>query len=423
MHIVILGNGIAGITAAIHIRRWSKYRITVISAESDFFFSRTALMYVFMGHMRLKDTEPYERTFWEKQHIQRLKATVTDILMDSKTVRTSDGQLIAYDKLVIATGSRPAMPGIPGEQLPGIQGFYHLQDLDSLETAAPHMHKALIIGGGLIGLELAEMLHSRQIPLTIITREEKVLNFLLPPPESDMVEHHIRSQGIDIRLATGIRSFTDEGRGRLSGALTLSDEYITADFAGITMGVRPNIAFLEGSGIEIRSGILTDEYLQTNIPDVFAAGDCVELRNPPPGRRATEALWYTARQMGEAVARNICQPPTPYQPGIWFNSAKFFHLEYQVYGHVPLSDKDTEFDSLGWQHPDGHKSIRIGWHRSDKTVSGFLLLGIRYRQEVCEQWISRRTPIDWVLKHLHLANFDPEFAPRYEKELLKQVRR
>jgi 3-phenylpropionate/trans-cinnamate dioxygenase ferredoxin reductase component len=423
MHIVILGNGVAGITAAIHIRRWSNYRITVISAESDFFFSRTALMYVFMGHMRLKDTEPYERTFWEKQLIQRLRASVTDILMDSKTVRTSDGQLITYDKLVIATGSRPAMPGIPGEQLPGIQGFYHLQDLDSLETAAALMKKALIIGGGLIGLELAEMLHSRHIPLTMLIREEKVLDFLLPPPESDLVERHIRNQGIDIRLGTGIRSFTDESKGRLSGALTLSGEHVAADFAGITIGVRPNIAFLEGSGLETRSGVLTDEYLQTNVPDVFAAGDCVELRNPPPGSRATEALWYTARSMGEAVARNICQPPTPYQPGIWFNSAKFFHLEYQVYGHVPLSDNDPEYDVLGWQHPEGHKSIRVGWHRTDKTVSGFLLLGIRYRQEVCEQWISRRTPIDWVLKHLHLANFDPELAPRYEKELLKQVRR
>ena len=417
MHIVILGNGIAGITAAIHLRRWSKHQISVISEESPFFFARTALMYVFMGHIRQKDTEPYERSFWEKHHIRRIQAKVSQVLPNRKSLLLSDGRLITYDNLILASGSRPAMPGIPGEQLPGIQGFYHLRDLERLEAAAHTINHALIIGGGLIGIELAEMLHARHIPLTMLIREAQLLDFMLPPSESAMADAHVRSQGITIRPQTLVSQFNDAGTGQLTGVSTMDKEEIKANFAAIAIGVSPEIAYLDGSGIETRTGILTDAYLRTSDPDIFAAGDVVELRQAPPGRRPTEALWYTARQMGECVARNICQTPEPYRPGLWYNSAKFFHLEYQVYGHVPLADKDSDYETLYWQHPQAQKSIRIAWHRASQSVSGFLLMGIRYRQDVCEQWISSHTPIKKVLEQLPLANFDPEFSARYEKEI------
>ena len=127
--IVIIGNGIAGITAARHIRKNSNNEIVVISAETEFFFSRTALMYIFMGHMRFEDIKPYEDWFWVKNRIYLIFNRVETIVPDSKKLICSDGQQISYDKLILAVGATPNKFGWPGQDLKGVQGLYSYQDL------------------------------------------------------------------------------------------------------------------------------------------------------------------------------------------------------------------------------------------------------------------------------------------------------
>lgn len=133
-HVVIIGNGISGITAARHIRKLSNKRITIISAESDYFFSRTALMYVYMGHMKFEHTQPYEDWFWKKNNIELLNAFVKTIDTDTKTLHFETGNSLIYDKLIIATGSKPNKFGWPGQDLKGVLGMYHKQDLENLES-------------------------------------------------------------------------------------------------------------------------------------------------------------------------------------------------------------------------------------------------------------------------------------------------
>ena len=164
-------------------------------------------------------------------------------------------------------------------------------------------------------------------------------------------------------------------------------------------------------------GVKVNEYLETNIPGVYAIGDCAELTTPAPGRRPIEAIWYTGRMMGETVAYHICEKPVPYNPGIWFNSAKFLDIEYQVYGDVPSKLKDHQ-ESIYWAHEDGTKSIRLVYHQENRTIEGFNLLGIRYRHEVCERWIQEKTTMESVLSNLSLANFDPEFFKMYEQQIV-----
>jgi NAD(P)H-nitrite reductase large subunit len=132
-HLVIIGNGIAGITCARHVRKLSDCRITVISAESDHFYSRTALMYIYMGHMKYEHTKPYEDWFWPKNRIELLRAYVSTVNTHSKELTLADGRKIAYDSLVLATGSVPNAAGWPGENLRGVQGLYSLQDLENME--------------------------------------------------------------------------------------------------------------------------------------------------------------------------------------------------------------------------------------------------------------------------------------------------
>jgi NADPH-dependent 2,4-dienoyl-CoA reductase/sulfur reductase-like enzyme len=419
MHIAIIGNGISGITAARFIRKLSEHQITVISAESDYFFSRTALMYIYMGHMRLEDTQPYEDWFWKKNNISLKKAYVEKVNPSEKTIHFRGGEKMAFDKLIIASGSASNKFGWPGQDLDGVHGLYTLQDLEAMEKHSAGLKRAVIVGGGLIGIEMAEMFHSRHIPVTFLVRENAFWDMVLPPEESAMVTRHILENGIDLRLGAELKEIINDGKGKACAIITNTGERIECGFVGLTAGVSPNINFLKDSGIETQRGVLVNEWLETNIPGIYAIGDCAQIREPREGRRNIEAIWYTGKMMGETVAYTICNKAIAYNPGIWFNSAKFFDIEYQIYGTV-LAKAPDNHRSLYWEHPDGRKAIRLVYDSDNKdTILGFHLMGIRYRHEVCEKWIQERTPVSAVLENLSLANFDPEFYDTYEGELVE----
>jgi NAD(P)H-nitrite reductase large subunit len=417
-HIVILGNGIAGITAAREIRKRSDHRITVISAESDHFFSRTALMYIYMGHMTFENTKPYEDGFWEKNEIHLERAYVEHVDTENRRLHLGGGRHIGYDKLILATGSKSNKFGWPGQDLPGVQGLYSLQDLDSMEKYTAGIDHAVVIGGGLIGIEMCEMLHSRGIHATFLVREKSWMDFAYPAEESEMINREIREHGIDLRLGTELDRIEADDQGRAALVVTKDGDRIPAPFVGLTVGVSPNVDFLKSSGIELGRGIKVDQHLETSVPGIYAIGDCAEVREPEPGRRPIEPLWYTGRAMGQTVARLLCGETLTYDPGLWFNSAKFFDLEWQVYGQVPAQLPEDQ-DTLFWQHAKKPLAIRINSRRSDGAVTGFQLMGIRYRHEVCHEWLEQERPLRWVLENLGVANFDPEFYKQYEEELIR----
>lgn len=422
MKIVILGNGISGITAARHIRKRSDHAITVISEESDYFFSRTALMYVYMGHMRQQDVQPYENWFWAKNRIELVRAQVQSVDFDAKTLHTSDRRVIPYDRLVLATGSRSNKFGWPGETLDGVHGLYHWQDLEAMERHSAGLQRAVVVGGGLIGIEMAEMFHARHIPVSFLVREKSFWDAVLPPEESQMVNRHLHEHGIDLRLETELKEILPDDKGTCRAVRTHSGEEIACGFVGLTVGVSPNIGFLKNTALETNRGILVNEFLETNQPGVYAIGDCAEMRQARAGRRPIEAVWYTGRMMGELVAQNICGKKTAYDPGIWFNSAKFLDIEYQVYGDIRAKLPENQA-TVYWEHPGGKKSIRLNYDKASGAIAGFNLMGVRYRHEVCEKWLREGAHIETVLSNLGLANFDPEFSDQYESEVVKVYNR
>lgn len=419
MHVAIIGNGIAGVTAARWLRKLDDdVRITIISAETDFFFSRTALMYVYMGHMRMEDLMPYEPFFWEKNRIDLRREYVERISPSDQLLHFGGGGELAYDKLVLATGSTWNKFDWPGQDLERVRGMVSAQDLEYLEDHTKEIKSAVVVGGGLIGIELAEMLHSRQIPVSLLIREGSYWSNALPPEESRMVSRHIKSHHIDLRENTELDVIHDDGTGAVGSITTKDGETIDCQYVGLTAGVHPNIDFLKDTeGLELGKGIKVDSYLETSLPDVYAIGDCAEVRDPKPNRRPVEAIWYTGRIMGETVAYNLLGRKAEYDPGVWFNSAKFIDIEYQVYGEVPAKGRDG-LASLYWEHEDGDKAVRINYEKSDGTIRGFNLMGIRYRHEVCEKWILDGKPVEEVLQELGMANFDPEFYEQYEHEVI-----
>jgi len=318
-HVVIIGNGISGITTARHIRKLSDKKITVISAETDHFFSRTALMYIYMGHMKFEHTKPYEDWFWKKNKIDLLRAFVQNIDVKSKKLVLSDGKEVAYDKLVLAVGSKSNKFGWIGQDLKAVQGLYSYQDLESMEKYSSTTQRAVIVGGGLIGVEMAEMFLSRGIAVTFLVREDRFWGNVLPKNEGDLIARQIKKHGVDLRFNTELKEILGDENDRAKAIVTKNGEVIECQFVGLTAGVSPNINFIKDSEIATNRGVLVNEFLETNIADVYAAGDCAEFHQHPTGRRNIEQVWYTGRMMGETLAQTICKTKTAYQPGMWFS--------------------------------------------------------------------------------------------------------
>ncbi|WP_034260796.1 NAD(P)/FAD-dependent oxidoreductase [Altibacter lentus] len=421
-HIVIIGNGIAGVTAARHIRKLSDKKITLISAETDYFFSRTALMYVYMGHMRWEDIKPYEDYFWEKNRLELRRGYVKSIVPKETTLLFDDGSHMTYDQLIIASGSTTNTFGWEGLELEGVQGLVTKEDLEALEKNAPNKKvcpHAVIVGGGLIGVELAEMLRTRDIEVTMLVREKAFWTSVLPHVEGALLSQHIQSHGVKIIHETNLDRILGDSNGRVRGVVVKeSQEEITCNLVGITTGVKPNISFLEGSGIETDKGILVNRKLETNVPNIYAIGDCAQQRDPIGNRAAVEAVWYTGRMMGEVVAQTICGKETAYNPGHWFNSAKFFDIEFQTYGWVQPSSKRKDYETqFHWKHQDHTKFITLAYDKNEGTFLGINTFGIRMKHEVFDRWLTEDRSIDYVMDHLKEANFDPEFYAHYEHEI------
>jgi len=416
-HIVILGNGVTGITAARMIRKRTEDRITVVSGETDHHFSRTALMYIFMGDLAYEDTKPYSDDFWAKNRIDLKRGWVDAIDPSAKRLTFKNGDLLAYDELILATGAKSNKFGWPGQDMEGVQGLYAYQDIETMEKYGPTTRRAVIVGGGLIGVEVAEMLLTRGIAVTFLVREKCFWNIVLPDGEAKMIGREILRHGVDLRMESELKEILPDGRGRARAIVTKNGEEIPCEMVFLTVGVSPNIAVAKASGIECDRGVLVDRFFRTSTPNVWAGGDCAQHREVPPGRRPVEQVWYTGKIHGEHIAANICGEEFPYSPGIWFNSAKFFDIEYQTYGVVMPQPKEGE-ESFYWEHPAGDKSIRVNFRGETGELIGVNVFGIRHRHAVWESWIASRTHVEDALADLGAANFDPEFFRQYEPAII-----
>ena len=445
MHVAIIGNGVAGMEAAMSLRsRDADCRITLISEESDHFFSRTALMYVMSGQMAYKDIEPLERDAYENLRLRRVRARVTGLDTAAKQLTLSQGEPITYDKLLIACGSRPRpAPFWPGySELKGIGHFVTLQDLEWLEQEihpdngydrperewehvvdgvdSPYARrpstfsqtgnrakKPTVIGGGLIGVEVIETMLAAGLNPRFLIREEWFWPIALDTRESAWIAERLREHGVIVNLEENVEEFEGE-HGNVARILTDRGTRET-DLVVIAIGVVPNTDWLADSGIERDKGggILVDKSLKTNVDDVYACGDCasVEWFN---GWVRPEQLWYTGRDQGRIAARAILGDAVEYSRGTWYNSAKLMDIEYTTAGLVNMR---VEGEQTWFYEERGTVRSTTRIIHKDGRVIGFNFLGRRWDHEVCLRWLDERRPLSWVLEHLNEARFDTEFVP------------
>lgn len=413
--IVIIGNGISGITTARYIRKHSDAQITIISDESKYFFSRTALMYVFMGQVRFQDTYPYEKDFYKKNRLELIFDRVEAINFQQKKVLLKKGKSQIYDDLVLALGSKPRRLNVLGEDLSGIQSLYRKQDLENLEARRGKIKKAVVIGGGLIGVELAEMLKYQGAEVDFLIRETSFWSESLSKTESDFVEAHIKEKGIRLHFEEEVDQFF--GEKAIESLKTKKGKMFQTDFAGICIGVEPNVDFLKNKELVINSGILINSYFETSHANVYAIGDCAEHRVPLLGRKSLEQIWYTGKAMGMQLGTNLGSgTKKAYEPGNWFNSAKFFDIEFQSYG-VVKSKVSAEQEEFIWRYQN--KMLRFVFEKSTSQFLGVNAFNIKLRQIVFDYWLSRKVTIDEVLSQFDTVSFEGEFRKSIAKKIVE----
>jgi NADPH-dependent 2,4-dienoyl-CoA reductase/sulfur reductase-like enzyme len=418
---VIVGNGVAGIEAALALRgRDEDARITLVSDEHEHFFSRPALMYVFAGQMTLRDTEPYDRGLYERMRFERVSRRVATLDAPGRALVLEDGSRLGYDRLLLAVGSKGRRAPWPGAEGPGIHYFVTLQDLEALDREARKGMRAVVVGGGLIGVEVAEILHDRGLRVSFVIREEWYFPVALDRNESALVAEHLRAHGVDVRLGASVEAVVRSDDGRVRGVRLAGGEALDADLVVATIGVVPNTGFLAGSAIELAANgaIETDDALRTSAPGVWAAGDCANVTWFDATRRP-EQLWYTARDQGRAAARSMLGDDVAYRRGTLYNSAKFFDLEYTTAGYVPVglgTDGRPLAKAPGtrtwFQRVPGRLESQRVVVKDDRVV-GFNMLGSRWNHEPLLDWIHERRPLEWVLAHLAEAQFDEELSRRF----------
>jgi len=421
MKFVIIGNGVAGITAAFTIRtREPEAEIVVISGESDFFFSRTALMYAYMDKMSLRDLEPYERDVWRKQRIDLIRDWVVDLDAKAHTLRLKSGRELPYDRLLIATGSVPNRIPWPGmdRAREGVVHFVSLQHLAECERLTRPGGHAVVVGGGLIGVELVECLRHHGMNVTFLVREPWYWPMALGAEEGRLISEHISGHGVDLLHEEEVAEVHVDDAGRVEAVSTNKGQRLTCDLFGVAVGVRPAIAWLEGVATppELGRGVVVDASFATSLEHVYAAGDVAEVHRPGE-RPSIEAIWYSDKLHGELAGRAMLGDAIDYHRPLFYNSSKFFEIEYTTVGRPvefpaakqPLAcQTPAGASSFYWRPPGEERCVRIV--ECNGAVIGFNMLGSRWDHSFFERWIRERRSLAYVVEHLDEAQFDVEFG-------------
>lgn len=302
-HLVIVGNGMAGhrLVEALLARTEHPARITVIGAEQAPAYNRILLSPLLAGEMQREALTLRSAEWYAEQGIELiLGERVEKIDCDARTLSTDAGRRLDYDRLVLATGSNPARPPVPGLELPGVHVFRDLHDADALARAAESGRNAVVIGGGLLGLEAAEGLRKRGMQVSLLQRAERLMNRQLDATAAGLLENELRGRGLDIHTDAQLERLEADAEGQVCAALLADGTRLAADCVVVAIGIVPNAELGRVAGLEVNRGVIVDEWLTTSDPAIHALGECCEHCGNLYG--LVEPIW---RQV-EVLAERLC---------------------------------------------------------------------------------------------------------------------
>jgi 3-phenylpropionate/trans-cinnamate dioxygenase ferredoxin reductase subunit len=327
---VIAGASLAGGNAAITLREEGfDGRIILIGAESHPPYERPPLSKQYLrGEVPSDKLFLRPEGFYASSNIEtRFGATVRRVDTEAKTVELANGDTIAYDKLLIATGGRNRRPPIPGIDLPGVYSLRTIGDSEKIRSIAHPGKSVVIVGMGFIGCEVAASLSSLGLKVTVIESKQAPLGGILGPHISNIVEAAHREHGVEMHFGDIVTSF--EGNAHVERVTTREGLSLDCDFAVFGLGIQPVTDLVDGSGIKVDNGIVVDEFCRTNVTDVFAAGDVANHFHPTAGRHVRVEHWQHAIRHGIAAARSMLGRGAPYTDVHWFWSDQYeINIQY-----------------------------------------------------------------------------------------------
>jgi NAD(P)H-nitrite reductase large subunit len=304
MHHVIIGGGPAGVIAAETIRKQASYdNITIISDEAVPAYSRMAIPYLLMGNV--KEDGTYLRkdpSHLKNLHINWVQAGVKHVDAALKKVALHSGIEITFDTLLIATGSHPIKPPIPGIDSKGVHTCWTMEDARRIMEQSNKGSRVLQLGAGFIGCIIMEALSARGVKLSVVEMGDRMVPRMMGPTAGGMIRDWVQAKGVEVFTATKVESI--EAGTPLKIKLS-NGKTVEADLVISAAGVRPAIGFLKDSGITCLLGVLTDAHLQTNVPGIFAAGDCAEAFDKISGKTIVSAIQPNAAEQARCAAINM----------------------------------------------------------------------------------------------------------------------
>lgn len=345
---LIIGHGAAGMSAAEAIRRRDPDgRIVIASDEPYPFYSRPGVAYFLAGQVPAERLYARRPSFYQAHRLELVQEAVRALDPARRVARFEKGGDVPYDVALVATGSVPVRPRFPGAELAGFMTFDSLDDAKALIGAAKHARAAVVVGGGITAMELAEGLRHLGPRVYLLQRQERLWPRLLNEHEAALVARQAEHEGVEILYREEVAEAIGKN-GRLAGVRLRGGRELACQIGGVAIGTRPNLAVIAGTGIRVDQGIVVDEFLQSSAPGVFAAGDVAQAYDRWTGSHQLDTLWPTALAMGRHAGHNMVDvahgraSARAYVKGVPFNACLLFGLHVTIIGRVGDNGRGQE---------------------------------------------------------------------------------
>lgn len=330
MHHVIIGQGPAGVIAAETLRKTDRdCTISMIGNEDSAPYSRMAIPYFLTGNVEEEGTHlRHTKGYFKSLDVAMITGQVNQVNSTSLTLES--GKKINFDRLLIAAGSHAVRPPVPGIDLPGVQNCWTLEDAHAIAARAKEGSRVLLMGAGFIGCIVLEAMKGRGVDLTIVEALDRMVPRMMDETGGEMIKRWCVDKGVTVLTGTMVTEISEQGNG-LNVVFSQGEPRIY-DLVVCAAGVKPNIAFLDGSGIETDQGILVDHHLRTNVPNIFAAGDIAQGPEFFTGNQEIHAIQPTASEHGRIAGLNMAGHETRYHGSLSMNVLSTLGLVSTSYG-------------------------------------------------------------------------------------------
>jgi len=403
---LIIGGSVSTIGAVEAIREVDSIgTIMVISEESPLTYSRPLIGEYLGGNASLEKIIYRSKEFWRLNSVEvSVGKRVVSIELGSKYVVLDEGEKIYFEKLLIATGSKPAIVIIEGMDKVGVFTFTSLANAEVLKTRITDLERAVIIGGGLIGVCAAEALAVQDVEVTIVELKETILSLLLDPEVSDIIKSKIQKEGIKVIAGHFVKSIIgrkDDGS-KVAGVVLENGEVIPCDIVVIAIGVKPRIELAVGTGIKTNVGIVVDRFMQTDVPCVYASGDVAEAYDFIFEENRVLPQWPTAYVGGKVAGYNMAGLETKYPGGTLMSALKYFNTSLIAAGMTnPRNGQDIQVLFSKDHKNSVYKKIVIRKGR----IIGFILVNDIERAGILFNLMQKGVNIDTFREKLLSSNF------------------